>query len=239
MPDKSGLELLNDLIAELQFATAASAGPASAGPGAGAGAGAGGKKVKPPAAPKKDKPAVAPPAAPAALSVNSLDLRVGQIVSVQKHETAEKLYCEMIDIGEAEPRAIASGLVPHYTLEEMQGRRLIVVANLKPRNLIGFKSYGMVLCAAKEDPATGKEKVEFVDPPASAKLGARVVAAGLLPIADALSPSQVEKQKAFEVLAADLRVGSDGSAEWKGFKLTIEGSDEGCTAPTLRDAVVR
>jgi aminoacyl tRNA synthase complex-interacting multifunctional protein 1 len=92
------------------------------------------------------------------LNIAHLDLRVGVIVDVAKHETADKLYCEKIDVGEPEPRNIASGLVPHYTLEEMQGRRLIVVANLKPRNLVGFKSSGMVLCAQKtlED---GSEKV--------------------------------------------------------------------------------
>ena len=80
------------------------------------------------------------------LDINALDLRVGVIVKVQKHETADKLYCEEIDIGEPDgPRAIASGLVPHYTLEEMQNRRLIVIANLPPKKLVGFKSQGMVL----------------------------------------------------------------------------------------------
>ena len=55
---------------------------------------------------------------------------------MKKHETADKLYCEEIDVGEAEPRQIASGLVPHYTLEQMMGKRLIVVANLKVRQKI-------------------------------------------------------------------------------------------------------
>ena len=94
------------------------------------------------------KPAPAPrtKAAPAPVSdvidINSMDFRVGVITSVKKHDTAEKLYTEEIDVGEAEPRQIASGLVPYYTLEEMQGRRLIAVCNLKPRNLVGFKSHG-------------------------------------------------------------------------------------------------
>ncbi len=44
-------------------------------------------------------------------TVNSLDLRVGIIVKVQRHESAEKLYCEEIDVGEETPRSIASGLV--------------------------------------------------------------------------------------------------------------------------------
>ena len=78
------------------------------------------------------------------ININSLDLRVGIIRSVVRHEGAEKLYCEEIDVGEDELRPIASGLVPFYSLEEMHGRRVIVVANLLPRKLVGFKSNGMV-----------------------------------------------------------------------------------------------
>ena len=51
----------------------------------------------------------------------------------------DKLYCEEIDVGEEVPRQIASGLAKHYTLEQMQDRAVIVVANLKPRTLVGFK----------------------------------------------------------------------------------------------------
>lgn len=87
----------------------------------------------------------------AEINLLSIDLRVGVITKVEKHPTADKLYIEEIDVGEAQPRAIASGLVPHYTLEEMQNRRLIAICNLKPRTLVGFKSHGMVLCAVKKD----------------------------------------------------------------------------------------
>lgn len=62
-----------------------------------------------------------------------LEFKVGQIVKVWVHPDADKLYCEEIDCGEEQPRQIASGLRPHYTLEQMQGRRLIVVSNLKVR----------------------------------------------------------------------------------------------------------
>ena len=94
--------------------------------------------------PKSDKPnekvvkekkekvsaAPAPPAAPVELNIHSLDLRVGLITSCVKHETADKLYCEEIDIGEPEKRPIASGLVKHYSLDQMQNRKVIVIANL-------------------------------------------------------------------------------------------------------------
>lgn len=143
------------------------------------------KKVK-----KEKAPAPAPTAAVATeLNINSLDLRVGIITSCVKHETADKLYCEEIDIGEQEVRPIASGLVNHYKLDEMQNRKVIVIANLAPRKLVGFKSHGMVLCAAKvqED---GSEKVEFVEVPADSKPGDRIVGEGLAVIA-ALSSKQV------------------------------------------------
>jgi len=172
-----------------------------------------------------------------AISVNSIDLRVGVIVNVKRHETAEKLYCEEIDVGEDKPRAIASGLVHHYSLQEMEGRRLIVVCNLKPRNLVGFKSHGMVLCAVKitED---GKEKVEFVDPPADAKPGDRIIGLGLN-ICDPLSPSQCDKQKAFEIVAKDLRVDSEGIAIWGTTQLVTSSNNEFCKAPTIRDGLMR
>src|SRR3546814_465462 len=66
-----------------------------------------------------------------------------------------RLYCEEIDVGEDTPRQIASGLAKVYTLEEMQNRRIIVVCNLKPRKLAGFKSCGMVLCATNEGSENG------------------------------------------------------------------------------------
>ena len=59
-------------------------------------------------------------------------------------------------MGESEPRQIASGLAKVYTLEEMQNRRIIVVCNLKPRKLAGFKSNGMVLCATNEGCENGE-----------------------------------------------------------------------------------
>ena len=136
---KSGMQQLDDLIGELEAITGASI-----------------QTTELPAVPKEKKEKVksavaAPPSVVESaakekeeLDVNALDLRVGVIVKVQKHETADKLYCEEIDIGEPEPRCIASGLVPHYTLEEMQNRRLIVIANLPPKKLVGFKSQGMV-----------------------------------------------------------------------------------------------
>lgn len=171
------------------------------------------------------------------LTANSIELRVGIIRKVAKHETAEKLYCEEIDIGEDAPRAIASGLVPYYTLEQMLGRKLIVVANLKPRSLVGFKSNGMVLCASKTS-ADGTTTVEFVDPPASSQPGDRIVVEGI-PLTEPLSASKCDKMKAFEVVAADLKVDENGFATWRGHRLVSLASGEVTTVPTVRDAPLK
>lgn len=76
-----------------------------------------------------------------------IDIRVGQINKVWLHPEADKLYCEEIDVGEDAPREIASGLREHYTLEQMEGRKVLVVCNLKAAKIVGFTSNGMVLAA--------------------------------------------------------------------------------------------
>ncbi|KAK4516716.1 Rho-type GTPase activating protein Rga1 [Mucor velutinosus] len=105
---------------------------------------------------KEKKKAEKKPAAPAPVEtdqpvVSRIDIRVGLIKSVKKHEGADSLYVEEIDIGEEEPRTIVSGLVKWYPVEEMENRIVFVVANLKPASMRGVKSYGMVLCASAAD----------------------------------------------------------------------------------------
>jgi methionine--tRNA ligase beta chain len=80
-----------------------------------------------------------------------LELRVGKIVKVWKHPESNKLWCEEIDIGEAVPRQVASGLQQVYTEEQMLHTRCVVVCNLRPAKLAGFMSSGMVLCAKSAD----------------------------------------------------------------------------------------
>ena len=79
----------------------------------------GGQKPKPP---KKQKGNVANENQP---DICKLEFKVGQITKVWAHPDADKLYCEEISCGEAEPRQIASGLRPHYTEKEMLNRRLL------------------------------------------------------------------------------------------------------------------
>ncbi len=81
-------------------------------------------------------------------------LKVAKITEVQRHPQADKLYLETIDVGDGEIRQIVSGLVPYYKEEELLGRNIILVENLKPAKLRGEKSEGMLLAA--EAPAEGE-----------------------------------------------------------------------------------
>lgn len=67
--------------------------------------------------------------------IGRLDLRVGRIVEIQKHPDADALYLEKIDVGEAAPRTVVSGLVKFVPIEQMQNRLVIVFCNLKPVRL--------------------------------------------------------------------------------------------------------
>lgn len=90
-------------------------------------------------------------------------------VCVHRLKLLGRLYCEEIDVGEENARLVASGLRSHYKLEEMQNRLVVVLCNLKPRNMLGFRSHGMVMCAATTLD-NGEEKVRFVEPPLNAKV---------------------------------------------------------------------
>ena len=77
---------------------------------------------------------------------DKLDLRVGTILSAEKHPKADKLLVFQVKIG-SETRQIISGVAASYTPEEMVGKKVIVVTNLKPRKLRGLESNGMLLFA--------------------------------------------------------------------------------------------
>ncbi|XP_073226167.1 uncharacterized protein [Cicer arietinum] len=99
-----------------------------------------------------------------------LDIRVGRIVRAWKHDEAESLYVEEVDIGEPEPRIICSGLVNYIPLEQLQGKKVIVLSNLKPRNMHGVKSSGMLMAASDSK----HENVELLFPPEEANPGERI-----------------------------------------------------------------
>ena len=145
--------------------------------------------------PKKEKKERAPkqpaaPPAPTVLSPCLIDLRVGHILKAIKHPEADSLYVSTIAMGDKPGtedtseyegqvvRTVCSGLNGLVPLEEMQGRKVVVVCNLKPVKMRGIKSSAMVLAASpkiKEGEVDDhKGPVELVNPPADAKAGERV-----------------------------------------------------------------
>lgn len=77
-----------------------------------------------------------------------IDLRVGTVVDSKRVEKTDKLLCSQIDLGEGRPRTVVSGIAKYYAPEDIIGKQVIVVANLKPVKLRGILSEGMVLCAS-------------------------------------------------------------------------------------------
>ena len=80
-----------------------------------------------------------------------VQLKVGRVLECRKVGKADKLLCSTIDLGEEKPRTIVSGIAKWYKPEEMVGKQVVVVANLKPVKLRGILSEGMVLCAEDKD----------------------------------------------------------------------------------------
>ena len=76
-----------------------------------------------------------------------VELRVGEVKVAERIPNADKLLRFEIDLGEEQPRQILAGLAEYYEPEKLIGRKVIVVANLKPRKMRGLESQGMI-CAA-------------------------------------------------------------------------------------------
>ena len=77
-----------------------------------------------------------------------VDLRVGEVMSAERIPKSDKLLLMKIDIGETEPRQVLAGIAEYYEPEKLIGRKVVVVANLKPRKLRGHESQGMVVAAS-------------------------------------------------------------------------------------------
>ncbi|KAF2152354.1 nucleic acid-binding protein [Myriangium duriaei CBS 260.36] len=216
------------------------------------------KKEKQPKQPKA--PAV--PEKP--LSPALIDLRVGHILKAERHPNADSLYVSTIAVGDPAGtdntseyegqvcRTVCSGLNGLVPLEEMQGRKIVAVCNLKPVTMRGIKSAAMVLAASprlKEGEVDNHAgPVELVDLPAEAKAGERVYFDGwqgepegvLNPkkkIWETLQPGFTttgEKEVAFDVGAVEALKESGKSGLGK-----LRTASGFCTVKTLTNATVR
>lgn len=79
-----------------------------------------------------------------------MDIRVAEIKAAEEIEGADKLYKLTVALGEEE-RILVAGIKQHYAKEDLPGKKVLVLANLEPRNIRGVESRGMVLCAHPED----------------------------------------------------------------------------------------
>jgi methionyl-tRNA synthetase len=80
-----------------------------------------------------------------------IQLKVAVVLAAEKVEKADKLLKLTLDAGEAQPRTVLSGIAQHYTPESMVGRRVVLLANLKPRKIRGIESHGMLLAGSHEN----------------------------------------------------------------------------------------
>ncbi len=79
-----------------------------------------------------------------------LDLKVAEVIACEKMKKADKLLILTLKVGEEE-RTVVSGIAQYYQPEELIGKKVVVVANLKPVKLRGTMSYGMILAASDEN----------------------------------------------------------------------------------------
>lgn len=97
-----------------------------------------------------------------------IELKVAQILAAERIEKSEKLVKLQVNVGEAESRQIVAGIAKHYSPEELVGRKIVIVANLKPAKLMGELSQGMLLAASDESGLC------LIDPGLGITVGSRV-----------------------------------------------------------------
>jgi methionyl-tRNA synthetase len=117
---------------------------------------------------KQPAPQNATPTGPFA-DVRKLDIRAAEIIDASEHPDAEKLFILKVNAGEE--RQLVAGLRAHYKKEELIGRRILMLFNLKPAKLRGVMSQGMVLAA--DDESLGGSTVALLEPSKNVPNGTR------------------------------------------------------------------
>lgn len=194
-----------------------------------------GGKQKAPKQPKAPKQKGGGKAAPKAdLGIDVLDLRVGKLVNVRNHhDTAyDKVYIEEVHLSDdgSEVRKVASGIRASYAdPAALEGKRCVLVYNLKAKKVGDFASHGMVLCAVMPD-----HSARILEPPADAPLGERITIEGFAE--DAKKPNWVTKKKATVKLAPFMKTNAEGIAEFKGIAFM---TTTGAVTAEYKDAAIQ
>jgi len=149
-------QIANETVSEMRDRFSGSQAERKAAEEARSKAGASGKSANAADAPGSEDPLAALPIE--ARFAHLVRLKAARITGVEQHPNADRLFVEQLDDGSGLERQIVSGLVGHYTAEQLEGKTIIVVDNLKPAKLRGVKSQGMLLAASRES-----EEGEIVD----------------------------------------------------------------------------
>jgi methionyl-tRNA synthetase len=96
-----------------------------------------------------------------------LDIRVARIKKVEEIPKSKKLYKLTVDLGDEE-RTLVAGLKEYYSKEELEGKTIVMLANLEPKKMMGVTSQGMLLAA------DDGENVALLVPERDVKIGAKV-----------------------------------------------------------------
>jgi len=153
--------------------------------------------------------------------IAKIDFRVGKVISVERHPNAkDKSYVEKIDIGEAHPRQIVSGLVKFVKEEELKDQLVVIFANLKPAKMQQVESKGMLLAASNQD----KSIVKPLVPPVGSKVGERLQWSGgdiLQYEPDDCVKISTKKQDSFweKDIFPNLKTNENGEMSWNGHTL--------------------
>ena len=125
---------------------------------------------------KNTQPEIVPsspaPISPTLISYDDfakVSLKVGKILAAEKIEKSEKLLKLQVDLGEETPRQIVAGIAKRYSAEDLVGRKVVVVSNLKPAKLMGNESNGMLLAGSDD-----LGNLELVEPAGILAVGAIV-----------------------------------------------------------------
>lgn len=82
---------------------------------------------------------------------SKLDLRIAEIIKAEEIDGADKLYKLTLNVGELGEKIICAGIKKYYSIEDLNGKKIVYFSNLKPRKLMGIESQGMLLAAYTED----------------------------------------------------------------------------------------
>eukprot|EP01059_Diplonema_ambulator_P012530 TRINITY_DN22885_c0_g1_i1.p1 TRINITY_DN22885_c0_g1~~TRINITY_DN22885_c0_g1_i1.p1 ORF type:complete len:179 (+),score=30.48 TRINITY_DN22885_c0_g1_i1:57-593(+) len=148
------------------------------------------------------------------------NIKTGLVKEVKVHENAAWLYVQDVDVGGDECTRICSGLVGHVNVEDLKGKNIAVMLNLKPREIQGEPSNGMLLCATKDG------AVQPLHPPPTPP-GTPITFQGIEPTPD---PPVLNSKKLKKLLPL-LKTDSQGAVHWDGHAMLADGKPVTSTLP--------